>query len=890
MEPTPNKTLGSYRLIEKIGEGGMGVVWKALDTSLGREVAIKILPDLFADDPDRLARFEREAKLLASLNHPGIATIHGLHEAEGVRFLAMELVPGEDLARRIAAGPVPIEEALGIALKIAEALEAAHEQGIIHRDLKPANIQVTPDGQVKILDFGLAKALDPERSGGGSASLSPTLTTPAATRAGLILGTAAYMSPEQAKGKVADRRADIWGFGCILHEMITRRPPFQGEGVSEVLAAVIMAPVELKDLPPGVPPRIRRLLRQCLEKDPRRRLRDIGDARLAIEEVLSGAPDEEAGAAASMAAAPAKQRRRLWAAGAGIAATAALATAALLRILQPAAAPPPLRRFEIQARGPFRSGIQGKLVAISPDGKTLAQVEAGKLLLRPLARVDPIPVATSSDPALIFWSPDSAFLGYAAGGKLWKVAAGGGESTVIADLRVQLGGGSSADWCPDGKIVLGNGDGPLFRVSALGGDLQEYVPLEKEKENDLHDASCLPDGAVLYVPHLKGGRPSVLKLFTGGASRELLRVQPDQDIWFPVYSSTGHILFHRHPANAGVWALPFDLARHQVTGEPFLVAPDGDVPSVSADGTLVHVRGVASRLTQLQWVDRTGKALSPIGPPQEQWPFPELSPDGRRVAIAAKENETEDVWLHDAERGTRTRLSALNVPYSVETWSPDGESILYNEGSGAPSNMKVKAVDGSGEARDLGTGWGGSYSSDGKYLLYADYSNDSMWDCWYRDVRGEGKPVPLAGGPGMQMWPRLSPDGKYYAYVSDEGGEYEIYLRRFPSGAGKWQVSVGGGFWPHWSRKGDRIYYVHSDAVMEVEIGLNAAEPKLGIPRTVFVRKALGWSLVFGWPPGFDVSADGSRFVIPKAVDEKQDLGGITVVENWAREFAKPAP
>jgi hypothetical protein len=306
---------------------------------------------------------------------------------------------------------------------------------------------------------------------------------------------------------------------------------------------------------------------------------------------------------------------------------------------------------------------------------------------------------------MIFWSPDSAFIGYAAGGKLWKAPAGGGESAMIADIRTALTGGSGASWCPDGKIVVGNGDGGLSRVPALGGDFEEVIPLVKDKESDLHDASCLPDGSVLFVPHAQGARPNALVLDAHGQRKELLRLAADQDIWFPVYSPTGHILYRRHPANAGIWALPFSLQRHEVTGEPFMVAPDADVPSVSSDGTLVHVKGTGSRMTQMVWVERSGKVLGPIGPPQEQWPFPELSPDGRHVAIAAKENDVDDIWIHDAERGTRTRLSAGNVPYSIEAWSPNARSILYNEGSGAPLTMKVRSADGGGEPQTLRNGW-----------------------------------------------------------------------------------------------------------------------------------------------------------------------------------------
>ena len=877
----PGQSLANYRLAGKLGEGGMGEVWRAADTTLGRDVALKFLPATLAADPERLARFEREAKVLASLNHPGIAGIYGLHEDHGIRFLAMELVPGEDLAQRLERGRIPATEAIDVARQIAEALEVAHDQGIVHRDLKPANVKVTPDGKVKVLDFGLAKALDPTTSGGPSgmdSRMSPTITS-LGTVAGVILGTAAYMSPEQAKGKAVDRRTDIWAFGCLLYEMLVGKRPFDGEGISEVLAAVIMAPIAFEALPSSIPSRLRLLVRRCLERDPRRRLRDIGEARLALEEIQAGKTEEPttAPAGTSTKSSPA------WIALAATAVVTALAAYGVHRALLPTAAPAPLRRFEIAAAGPFRSDNQSRLIGISPDGKAIAYQNEGKLLVRPLARLEPIVIPTSATPTVLFWSPDSAYVGYAAGGKLWKAPAAGGESSVIADIRMQLTGGSSASWCPDGKIVFTSGDGGVRRVSATGGDFEEIIPCEEGKEADIHDATCVEDNSVLFVPHAEGGRPNSLWIFADGHRTELLKLAADQDIWFPVYSPAGFILYHRHPANTGVWALPFSLAKRKVTGEPFLVAANADVPSVSNDGTLVSVKGVGTRLSRLIWTDRTGRMLGPISSFEDQWPFPELSPDGRSVAIAAKDNELEDIWIHDVERGTRTRLSASQTQYSLEAWTPDGRSLLYSEGSSPPLPMKAKNADGSGDAKSLRTGWAPSYSADGRYLLFSDFGKDSNWDIWYLDTQSGGAPVALLTSKAIEIAPRLSPDRKFFAYVSDDGGEDDVYLKRFPAGDGRWQVSTNGGSWPRFNRRGDKLYYVIGESIMEVDVALGA-EPKFGAPRELFKRKPLGWGLVFGWPPGFDVSPDGSRFVISEPQADVHDLSGIIVDENWYQE------
>jgi eukaryotic-like serine/threonine-protein kinase len=731
--------------------------------------------------------------------------------------------------------------------------------------------------------------------------MSPTPTTPAATRAGVILGTAAYMSPEQAKGKPVDRRADIWAFGCLLFEMLCGHRPFKGDGVTEVIAAVIMSPVDLRDLPPAVPSRIRSLVRRCLEKDPRRRLRDIGEARFLIEETLSGVPEDAAagaGAVGGAAGADAGSEvggaarglsRGMMLAVAGALALGATAAAGALILLRPRPPEPPVRRFMLPSSTPFRSSEQGRLLAISPDGQSIAYVDAGKMFVRRFSRLDPIPIPTHAEPIVIFWSPDSAFIGYATSGKLWKSPAGGGESTPIVDIPGSLTGGCGVSWGPDGRIVVSRGDGDLMRVPAQGGDFETILTLEKGKDSDFHDPEVLPDASgVLAVSHTQGGRPDTLFILVDKQRKTLLKI-PGQDIWFPVYSPTGHILYRRHPINAGIWALPFSLKTHAVTGEPFLVASDGDLPSVSIDGTLVHSRGITSRVTQLVSVDRTGKVIATIGPRQEQWPFPELSPDGRRVAIAGKENEVDDIWIDDIERGTRTRLSAGTANHSTMAWSADGEHIYYSEGAGPPFSLNVKNADGSGQPKKLATGWGPALSADGDSLFYTVMNEETFYDLSYTDLKGDGKEIPLLKNPAFEAWGRPSPDGKYFAYASDESGNAEVYIKRFPSGEGKWQVSTTGGDWPRWNRKGTRLYYAQGDTIMEVDVTTQPALT-LGKPRTVFTRKPLGWPLIFGWPPGFDVTAQEDRFVIVAPVEERADINGIVVQENWAGEFTRPAP
>jgi hypothetical protein len=485
---------------------------------------------------------------------------------------------------------------------------------------------------------------------------------------------------------------------------------------------------------------------------------------------------------------------------------------------------------------------------------------------------------------MVFWSPDSAWIGYTAGGRLYKVPAGGGESVLVADIKGVMTGGAAASWCPDGRILLSIGDGPIFRVSSLGGDLEPYIPVLEGKEGDLHDPECLPDNSVIFVPHATAARPHEMVLLVDGKRKSLLALPADQTIWFPSYSATGHILYRRDPANMGIWALPFSLARHEATGDPFLVAPSGDVPSVSHDGTLLHVRGQPAYETQMVVADRNGRIVTSIGEPVNQWPFPEFSPDGRRVALSARVNEVDDVWIYDVERDTRTRLSAGPVTYSTEAWSPDGRSLLYGEGNTIPIHLKLKSADGSGEAIDFGNGWSPDYSPDGRTIIYSTVQKGTDWDLFTRSADGKSPPVPFYVANDAQISPKISPDGRFVVFSSAEAGADDVYIKRFPSGEGKWEVSKGGGMWPRWGKSGKRLYYAHGNDLMEVDV-TTTPDLKLGTPRLLFARPSIRRQLMFAWAPGFDVNDAEDRFVFCRAVGEEQNLTGMVVVQNWAAEF-----
>lgn len=882
--------LGSYELLAQIGAGGMGEVYKAHDTKLGRDVAIKILPEAFAHDSERLSRFQREAKMLAALNHPNIATIHGLEHFNSTHYLVMELVSGETLAERIKQdGALPVEEALKISVQIAEALEAAHEKGIIHRDLKPANVKVTPEGKVKVLDFGLAKAFEGDPANDDPMN-SPTLSM-AATMHGVILGTAAYMSPEQARGKNVDKRTDIWSFGCVLYEMLTGKQTFEGEDITEILAAVVKTEPDWQTLPPTTPAQIRSLLRRCLQKDKALRMRDAGDARIEIQEALI-AP---VASGSSIAAVPRRTLVR-WALLSGVAGLIVAAIAGFvgwnLKPVPPAPAKPVTRTVitlplgERLALGTYSNPV----LALSPDGSHLAYVatrgSTQQLYVRPLDSLEPRPIPDTEGAINPFFSPDGQWLGFFASGKLKKVSVNGGAAVTLADAAL----GRGASWSKQGTIAfVPNVASVIQQVSDAGGTTQPLTRLEKEPSHRWPE--FLPDGKSMLFT----GGPNTLNWDVVVRSPAGERGKLIESGTSPRYATSGHLLY----AQAGtLMAVPFEPQRLELTGkavpvvENLIQSPTGAAQySISDTGSLAYLGGgVQGGQRKLVWVSRNGTEQSLTVPPHA-YEGPRLSPDGRRVAVEILEQE-QQIWLYDLARDTVTRLTFSGNSNLRAVWTPDGKRIAFRSNNqGGSLNLFWQLADGGGGLERLTSSEyaqdPSSFSPDGQLLASTELNPTTGFDIWVLRL-GDHKAQPFLHTPFNETNPRFSPDGRWMVYVSDESGRPEVYVQPYPGPGGKWQISTEGGVEPNWNRNGRELFYRSGNKMMAVDI---TTQPSFsaGSPRMLFA----GEYVPAGYPntyADYDVSADGQRFLMIKQSEQGTAVTQINVVQNWFEELKRRVP
>jgi Tol biopolymer transport system component len=871
MALTAGTKLGHYEIRSPLGAGGMGEVYRAADSQLGRDVALKVILQEFVQDKQLMSRFQREAQVLASLNHNNIAAIYGLEDGGGVRALVMELVEGPTLADRIREGAIPLEEALPIAKQIAEALEYAHEHGVVHRDLKPANIKVTHDGKVKVLDFGLAKALQGD-AGPRDISNSPTITAES-TKAGIILGTAAYMSPEQAKGKAVDRRADIWSFGVVLFEMLSGRQMYVGETAADIMAAVVRAEPEWSMLPQKLPRPVRELLQRCLVKDDRRRLRDMGDARLALEDAMNAPPE-----AASVAPPNPRWRALPWAIAA-----AAIAVAAWMsfsyRASSGAGSGAPLH---LEIGYPLNvepiSGLQGGF-AISPDGQSVAMIGVRegvrRLYIRRLDRAEAAEISDTEGVNAAYFSPDSKSVAFSqASGLITRMSLADQQRAVLAhgaDLA------SSLAWVST-DIVYNHG-GALWIVPANGGTPRQFTVLDDARREVLHsDPMTLPGGRVVLFSSLTtdAGTERIEALSLNGQKKSVVMEHAVTPVWSP----TGHLLFGRDGA---VWAVPFDERSATTSGAAVQVIPAGIVCTVrsgslgfqlSSAGDLVFVPADFDSKRVVS-VGRDGSELA-LSLPPDRYGDPRISPDGRRLLV---ERQGSVIEMLDLLRGTHATLTAPALGTSFASWTADGEVVVFRR-----FNVPFwTAADGSGKGGPVPGGQINDYPSspgpDPDTILVGRIQPDTLGDIFLLSISGKFQPKPLLATPAYEGGPQLSPDGRWMLYQSSVSGQPEIYVRRYPAMDRQWQVSEGGGVQPRWSSSGREIYYRGGQRMMAVAFDWAGAEPSFGKPVSLFADEYdFGQTISIA---NYDVTRDG-RFVMLRRGSHGSSL---RVVIHWAKEL-----
>ena len=887
-------TLGPYKVAKLIGQGGMGEVWQARDTKLDRDVALKVLPKAFTSDPDRLARFEREAKVLASLNHPNIGSIYGLEEAEGIRALVLELVEGPTLADRIKQGPIPMDEALPIAKQIAEALEAAHERGVIHRDLKPANVKVKEDGTVKVLDFGLAKAFQPDASD-PNMSMSPTISlTAAATQMGMVIGTAAYMAPEQAKGKPIDKRADVWAFGAVLYEMLTGRRAFVGDDVSDTLAAVLRAEVNLDGLPEETPARLCQVLRSCLQRDLKQRVHDVADVQLAME----GAFETTVSASTETTTAATRQVwQRPVPATLIVLLLVAITGLAVWSLTRPPPAPPgPVARFPIPlAADQTFSYIGRHVVAISPDGTNIAYIANQGLWVRPVDQLQATLVrGTEAEARSPFFSPDGQWIGFFAAGQLKKVSISGGAPVTLCAAQNPWG----ASWGPNDSILFGQGPEGIWQVPGTAGAPEQLIAVEEGEV--AHGPQMLPGGEWVLFTLRPAGTSAwdeaqiVVESVTTGERVVLIEGGRDAR-----YVPTGYLVY---VLNGVVLAVGFDLGARQVIGGSVPLVEGVSYSTISANsgaahfsladnGSLVYVPGSAGggTVVSLVWVGRDGDEERIPAPPRA-YDRPRVSPDGTRVAVDIADGDNTDVWIWDLARETLTQLTFDEGVDDLPLWTPDSARVVFSssrEGGG----LFWKAADGTGQVERLKEGIArpSAWAADGRLIF------QQTGDIGVLTMEGERTVEMLLDAEFREAEPALSPDGRWLAYLSNETDTPLIYVQPFPNiDDGLWNVSLGFGADPVWSPDGRELFYRRPTDLMVAQV---ETEPTFSSRTPEPLFSLSGYAITGAGAPGrrFDVAPDGDRFIFPTSGTDAQTsdddpFNGLIFVENWFEELKARVP
>jgi Tol biopolymer transport system component len=895
----PGVRVGSYQIVALLGAGGMGEVYRARDSRLKREVALKVLPADVAGDPERLARFQREAEVLASLNHPNIAQVYGIE----ANALVLELVEGEDLAQRLARGPIPLDEALPIAKQIAEALESAHDAGIVHRDLKPANVKVREDGTVKVLDFGLAKAFGPglPTSSAEHVSSAPTMASPNVTMSGVILGTPAYMAPEQARGKPVDKRADIWAFGVLLYEMISGRRLLSGDTPGDTIASVLTGDLDVSAIPATTPSSIRTLIERCLQRDPKVRLRDIGEARI----VLS------APVAAYLSSASDSASLGSWRPGRGsffgallVAIAIVFAVARPLWLRAPAATDRPILTLGIDAGGDTTiAGVGfvglnwiGPAAVLSPDGKLLVFIARGpsggrwQLFVRRLDQLNALPMAGTEGAYAPFFSPDGSSVGFFANGRLLKVTLNGGSVTPICAVEEARGGA----WSEDGTIVFApRPDGPLYRVSASGGDVSQATTLDSAAGEITHRwPQFLPGGkAFLFTAHGSGTAHDGRVMVQRAGGHTLVQ----QGAIFGRYAQSGHLLY----VNGGkLFAAAFDANRLEVTGRAVPVADDiatalisGTAQYAFSDTGVLAYRRARNPSRVLQWMDTSGQ-MQPMRNLPAEYQEVRFSPDGTRLLLNIGDGVQSDIWSYDIASDTLKRLTFYPDNEFAAIWSPDGKYFVY--ASWQPDvgtfNLFLQSATGAGEPQRLTTSKNFQSPTDwhpgGKYIAFTEIRRDSGSDVMLlpidiaaNGVAKVGKAAELVVTPADEDSAQFAPDGNWIAHTSDAAGRNEVFVRPFPGGAGRWQVSADGAEWIAW-RAGGLFYGLSEEVVMRVPYRVDGRTFAAGKPELwMRIPKGVLW---------VDPPITGTRAATIRADDKRSE--SVVLVVNFFDELRRRAP